>query len=40
MEKHKYLSNFDQFSLESNAFFGSLDWDYTRDYVAHGHLHM
>jgi hypothetical protein len=33
MEKHKYLSNFDYFSLQSNALFGSLDYDCT-------HMHM
>jgi hypothetical protein len=30
MEKHKYLSNFDYFSYQSNAFFSSLDCDYTQ----------
>jgi len=29
MEKHKYLSNFDCFSLRSNALFGLLDCDCT-----------
>jgi hypothetical protein len=27
--KHKYFSNFDSFSLRSNALFGSLDCHYT-----------
>jgi hypothetical protein len=30
MEKHKYLSNFDYFYLQSNALFGSMDCDYTQ----------
>jgi hypothetical protein len=29
MAKHKYISNFDCFSLWSNALFGSLDCEYT-----------
>ncbi len=29
MAKHKYLSIFDYFSLWTDAFFGSLDCDYT-----------
>jgi hypothetical protein len=30
MAKHKYLSNFDYFSLWFDAFFGLLDYDYTQ----------
>jgi hypothetical protein len=29
-KKHKYLSNFDYFSLQFNALFGLLDCDYTQ----------
>jgi hypothetical protein len=30
VEKHKYLSYFDYFSLQSNTIFGSLNCDYTQ----------
>jgi hypothetical protein len=29
LEKHKYLSNFDRFSVQFDVFFGSVDFDHT-----------
>jgi hypothetical protein len=38
MAKHKYLSNFDYFSLQSNTFFGLLDYDYTHNFTNSQHV--
>jgi hypothetical protein len=38
MAKHKYLSNFDYFSLQSNTLFGLLDYDYTHNFTNSQHV--